>query len=97
MGAYIVLYPRAQIITLLPILFYPFFFELPAVLYLGLWFYSQLLSGVLSLVGPDQIGGIAWWAHIGGFVAGAVLWRMFVRPERPFQADEYGIERAFVR
>ena len=47
--------------------------------------------------GPAQVGGIAWWAHIGGFVVGAVLWRVFVRPERPYQADEYGIERAFMR
>jgi membrane associated rhomboid family serine protease len=38
-----------------------------------------------------------WWAHIGGFVAGAVLLGVFVRPERPYQADEYGIERAFMR
>jgi len=57
----------------------------------------QVLSGVVSVAGPEQVGGIAWWAHIGGFVAGAVLLGVFVRPERPYQADEYGIERAFMR
>jgi membrane associated rhomboid family serine protease len=97
MGAYLMLYPHARIILLLPVFFYPLFFQVPAVLYLGLWFYSQFLSGVLSLAGPEQVGGIAWWAHIGGFVAGAVLWRAFVRPERPLQDDEYGLERAFMR
>jgi membrane associated rhomboid family serine protease len=97
MGAYFLLYPSARIIMLVPILFYPFFFEVPAVLYLGFWFLGQVLSGVVSAVGPEQVGGIAWWAHIGGFVAGAVLWRVFVRPERPLQADEYGVERAFMR
>jgi membrane associated rhomboid family serine protease len=97
MGAYLVLYPRSRIILLLPIFFYPFFFEMPAVLYLGLWFYSQFLSGVFSLAGPEQVGGIAWWAHIGGFLTGAVVWRAFVRSERPWQDDEYGVERAFMR
>ena len=70
---------------------------MPAVLYLGFWFFGQVLSGVVSVAGPEQVGGIAWWAHIGGFVAGAVLLGVFVRPERPYQADEYGIERAFMR
>ena len=97
MGAYFLLYPHARIIMLVPILFYPLFFEVPAVLYLGFWFLGQVISGVVSVAGPEQVGGIAWWAHIGGFVVGAVLWRVFVRPERPLQADEYGVERAFMR
>jgi membrane associated rhomboid family serine protease len=97
MGAYFLLYPHARIIMLVPIFFYPLFFEMPAVLYLGFWFFGQVLSGVVSVAGPEQVGGIAWWAHIGGFVAGAVLLGVFVRPERPYQADEYGVERAFMR
>jgi membrane associated rhomboid family serine protease len=97
MGAYFLLYPGARIIMLVPLFFYPLFFEIPAVLYLGFWFFGQLLSGVVSMVGPDQVGGIAWWAHIGGFIAGAVLRGMFVRTERPLQDDEYGLERAFMR
>jgi membrane associated rhomboid family serine protease len=97
MGAYFLLYPRARIIMLLPIFFYPFFFEIPAVLYLGVWFYSQLLGGMLSIAGPAQVGGIAVWAHVGGFLAGAVLRGVFVRPDRPIQDDEYGLESAFMR
>ena len=97
MGAYFILYPHARIITFFPIFFVPFFFEIPAVLYLGIWFYSQFLSGVMSLAGPEQVGGIAWWAHIGGFLAGIILRSVFVRPSRPLADDEYGIERAFMR
>jgi membrane associated rhomboid family serine protease len=97
MGAYFMLYPRARIIMLLPIFFYPLFFETLVVLYLGVWFYSQLLSGVLSIPGSAQVGGIAVWAHVGGFIAGVVLRGIFVRPKRPLQADEHGLESAFMR
>jgi len=79
MGAYLVLFPRAKVITLIPILFYPLFVELPAFVFLGLWFASQLLSGTLSLVAPEEAGGIAFLAHVGGFVAGVLLHWPFVR------------------
>src|SRR5882762_2868083 len=82
LGAYLMLYPSASIVVLLPIFFFPFFFEVPAVLYLGIWFVTQLLNGTLSLAGPSQMEGIAFWAHIGGFVAGLVLCRLFVRRDR---------------
>jgi len=81
LGAYIVLYPRARVVTLLLLVFWPFFFELPAVFYLFYWFAIQLLSGTAALLGPGQIGGVAWWAHVGGFVAGVVLLKAFVRRE----------------
>ena len=98
MGAYFLLYPTARIVMLMPIFFYPLFFEIPAVLFLGFWFFGQVLSGFVSAVGPVvQVGGIAVWAHVGGFVAGAVLCRVFVRQERPLQTDEYGLEGAFMR
>jgi len=83
MGAYFVLYPRARIVVMFPIFFYPLFFQISALLYLGFWFFSQFLSGVLSLVEPGQVGGIAWWAHVGGFGAGALLQKGFVRPPAP--------------
>src|SRR5882762_9894340 len=90
LGAYLLLYPTAWIVVLLPIFFFPFFFEVPAVLYLGIWFISQLFNGTLSLASPGQLGGIAFWAHIGGFVAGLVLCRLFVRRDRrEIQPDEY--------
>ena len=72
MGAYLVLYPRASITVLFPVLFIPLFFDLPAIFYLGFWFLIQFFSGTASIVNPQHGGGIAWWAHIGGFSAGIV-------------------------
>lgn len=98
LGGYLLLYPTARIVVLLPIFFFPFFFELPAVLYLGIWFVTQLFSGTLALAAPQQVGGIAFWAHVGGFVSGIVLCRAFVRRvRRRLQPDEYGLEWAWRR
>jgi len=97
LGAYFVLYPRAHIIVLFPVLFVPLFFQLPAVVYLAFWFLSQVFSGTLSGLGPESVGGIAWWAHVGGFVAGVVLHRLFIVPRRGFEPDEYDIEEAWGR
>ena len=72
MGAYIVLFPTSRVITLVPLLFIFFTVQLPAVVILGYWFLIQFLSGVGSL-GASSEGGVAFWAHIGGFVLGAVL------------------------
>ena len=80
LGAYFVLFPTARVYTLIPIFFLPWFVEIPAVVYLGFWFLSQLLNGTLAIVaGMQGYGGVAWWAHAGGFVAGVVLVRFFVR------------------
>lgn len=79
MGAYVVLYPRARVVTLVPVLFYPLFFSLPALVYVGLWFVLQLFSG---LVDSGAEGGVAWWAHIGGFLAGIALLPLLGRRER---------------
>src|SRR5207237_4377062 len=70
LGAYLVFFPTARLVVLFPILFFPFFFEVPAVFYLGFWFFTQLFSGTLALASPERVGGIAWWASVGGFVAG---------------------------
>ena len=72
MGAYIVLYPFSRILTLVPLLFFFFTVRLPALLMLGYWFAIQFLSG-LSTLGEANQGGVAWWAHIGGFLLGAVV------------------------
>lgn len=70
LGAYFILYPRAQVLALVPVFFFIRFMALPAFLFLGFWFILQLLYGAGSLgVGT----GVAWFAHIGGFVAGALL------------------------
>jgi membrane associated rhomboid family serine protease len=100
LGAYFLLFPRARIIAVIPILFLPFFFQLPAVVYLLFWLLSQLVGvTVASLAPAENVGGVAWWAHVGGFAAGALLHRAFLlrRPDPPrrFERDELGIEGAW--
>ncbi len=77
MGAYLVLFPGARIITLIPIFFIPYFIEIRAVVFLGIWFLFQFFYASLS--GPEGGGGIAWWAHIGGFVFGMIATKLFSR------------------
>jgi membrane associated rhomboid family serine protease len=96
LGAYLVFFPTARLIVLFPILFFPFFFEVPAVFYLVFWFFTQLLSGTAALAGPQQVGGIAFWAHVGGFIAGVLLCGLLRRPgRRLLQPDEYPMEWAW--
>ncbi len=99
LGAYFVLFPRSQIVVLIPIFFFPFFFQLPAVTYLLFWFLSQILGGALAGLSSSQVSGVAVWAHVGGFVAGIAFHRLFILPrrERPrrFGRDEVGIEGAW--
>lgn len=74
MGAYFRYFPKARVITIIPPFFLGPFFDLPAVLFLGWWFLVQFFNGALSLsAGQRGMGGIAWWAHIGGFVFAFVL------------------------
>jgi len=94
LGAYFVLYPRARVITLVPLFILPWFVEIPALVYLGIWFLTQLFSGLVNLgrlgAGMD-FGGIAWWAHIGGFVFGLLVARLVTAGRRypVWHADEY--------
>ena len=82
MGAYFLLYPRARVLTLVPLLFFFTFWWLPAWIVLGYWFLVQFLSGTATAIAYSQSsGGIAFWAHVGGFVAGMVLIKIF--PARP--------------
>jgi membrane associated rhomboid family serine protease len=76
LGAYLVLYPHARVYTLIPLLFG--IIAVPAVLYLGFWFVLQLISGVSS-IGASQQGGVAFFAHVGGFVSGIVLVKVLDR------------------
>jgi membrane associated rhomboid family serine protease len=82
LAAYLVLFPRARVITLVFLFFFITFIEIPAVLYLGFWFFSQIFSGVMALGAPDSVGGIAYWAHIGGFLGGLSLVLLFARRPR---------------
>jgi len=79
LGAYIVLYPRASVYTWVPIFFG--IIPIPAMVWLGLWFVLQLLSGVVSL-GAASSGGVAFFAHVGGFIAGVVLVKLLDRGPR---------------
>ena len=69
MGAYFLLYPKSRILTIIPIIIIPWFVEIPAFIFLGVWFLIQFFNAAGSSAGS----GIAWWAHIGGFIAGIVL------------------------
>ena len=76
MGAYFILYPHSRILTLIPIIIIPWFVEIPAFFYLGVWFLLQFFNAAGS---SGHAGGIAWWAHIGGFVFGILFLRLFER------------------
>ena len=83
MGAYLVLYPHSRVLMLFP--FPVFLFELPAIVFLGMWFFLQFLNGIgqLPVFQQDQIsGGVAFWAHVMGFITGLVLVVFMRRPER---------------
>ncbi|MCS7091096.1 MAG: rhomboid family intramembrane serine protease [Verrucomicrobiota bacterium] len=74
MGAYFRLFPHARVEMMIPPFFLGPYFVVPAVVFLGWWFILQFFNGTLSLLSkPEAAGGIAWWAHIGGFVFGALL------------------------
>jgi membrane associated rhomboid family serine protease len=77
MGAYFILYPRAKVLTLVPIFFFLYFIKIPAFLFLGVWFLFQSLSAVAS---SAQTSGIAWWAHVSGFIFGIIFLKLFQRP-----------------
>jgi membrane associated rhomboid family serine protease len=85
MGAYFVLYPHSRIVTLVPLFFFFPIVEVPAVVFLGVWFLLQFVSGVGSIAastGGEPAGGVAFWAHVAGFVAGLGGVFVFRRPER---------------
>jgi len=75
MGAYFILYPRSKILTLIPIFFIPYFLEIPAYFFLGFWFIFQFISAAGS---HSQVSGVAWWAHIGGFIFGILFLKVLL-------------------
>jgi membrane associated rhomboid family serine protease len=83
LGGYILLFPRARVVTFIFIIFFFTFIELPAMLILGFWFVQQVLFGVYDLTTPTgEGGGVAYFAHIGGFVFGLIAIRLFASRER---------------
>jgi membrane associated rhomboid family serine protease len=73
LGAYFWLFPKARILTFIPIFIIPYFVEIPALVFLGIWFVLQLISGVAEVGTRTLHGGVAWWAHAAGFIVGIVL------------------------
>src|SRR5436190_522864 len=85
MGAYFVLYPKSRIVTLVTLFIFFQVIEVPAILFLGIWFIMQFVSGLGSIVTVargQSAGGVAFWAHVAGFVAGISGVVVFRRPER---------------
>lgn len=83
LAAYLFLYPVARVVCVVPIFIFPIIFEVHAFVFILFWFFMQFFSGALALLSPEQVGGIAWWAHIGGFIAGIVLLSVFVKRAPP--------------
>jgi membrane associated rhomboid family serine protease len=89
LGAYVVFFPSSRILTLVPLFVFFFTAQIPAIVFIGLWFAIQFLSGVsaLNAARGASMGGVAWWAHVGGFVLGALLAKAFEGGRR--RADSY--------
>lgn len=79
MGAYFMMYPYARIVLWIPLFFLPIFFELPAIAFLGFWVIMQMQKATTS--GAEGVADVAWWGHLGGFVAGAFLYKFFISNE----------------
>ncbi len=82
MAAYLMLFPTSRVIVMVPIFIFPLLFDFLAVFYLGYWFLLQLVSGSFALLSSSmqESGGIAFWAHVGGFATGALIYALFLRP-----------------
>jgi len=76
LGAYLLLFPKARVLTLVPLGFFTQFMYIPAIVVLGFWFLGQIMNSLLT---PPDAGGVAWFAHIGGFVAGMSLIFFFIK------------------
>jgi membrane associated rhomboid family serine protease len=91
LGGYLVLYPRARVLTLVFVLFFFTFLQLPAMLFLVIWFAEQVLFGLANLTNPTGGGGgVAYFAHIGGFLFGVLAIRLFAtRVKRDYLQPKY--------
>jgi membrane associated rhomboid family serine protease len=82
MAAYMFLFPNSQIISFVPLFFIPMLIPVPAMIFIGIWFLGQFLSGTSSLLFGETGAGIAFWAHIGGFLGGLAVYRAFTKSRR---------------
>jgi len=95
LGAYFVLFPSARVLTLVLLIFIPWLVEIPAFVYLGIWFLSQVSSVLVNLGSAGDFSGIAWWAHIGGFAFGALAVLLLMPRLRRPRALSYELEDPF--
>ncbi len=84
LGAYLIMYPKAKVLTLIFIVYFIRMVRIPAVILLGFWFFLQVLNGLPAL--GAEGGGVAWFAHIGGFVFGVIVFKFFVKRRRVVHA-----------
>ncbi|MGH7814005.1 MAG: rhomboid family intramembrane serine protease [Candidatus Binataceae bacterium] len=82
LGAYFIFFPRGKILTIIPIFVFIEFVEIPALVYLLLWFAVQLIAGLAEGGAGAAMGGVAWWAHVGGFLFGIAAAPVLARPRR---------------
>ena len=87
MGAYFILFPSSKILTLIPIIIFPWFVEIPAFFFLGLWFVLQFINAAGT---QGAMSGIAWWAHIGGFIFGIIFLKALQRLPHSGLAERIG-------
>jgi membrane associated rhomboid family serine protease len=85
LGCYMRLFPLARVVVVVPILFIPIFIEVYVFVFIGLWFLLQLFQSTMDLLRPLSSGDVAWWAHIGGFIAGLTLGPLLVRSEQRYR------------
>ena len=87
LGAYFFQFPYARVIIMIPIIFFPLFFEIPAIAFLGVWVILQLHKATTAALFSDVIVDVAWWAHLGGFLAGAFLHPLFLKHKQIIDQD----------
>jgi len=87
LAAYFFLYPMERVVVWIPILFLPIIIHVPAITFLGLWVLVQLHSATTAMLFEGTAVDVAWWAHLGGFTAGSILYRWFLHKE-PVEKNE---------
>jgi rhomboid family protein len=92
LGAYFFRFPYAKVIIMIPILFFPVFFDVPAIAFLGFWVIMQLHKATASIMFEGGSVDMAWWAHLGGFIAGAFLHPLFIKNPQHSQPSHFSDE-----
>jgi membrane associated rhomboid family serine protease len=94
LGAYFFRFPYARVVIMVPILFFPLFFEIPAIAFLGVWVILQLQELSTAAMFPGLGGNSAWYAHLGGFVVGALIHPLFIDKPTVYHIDVEPSEEA---